>query len=61
MIIGFNQHGIPKDNKKRCHPERNEMEPRDLGTDFTANADQMRRFLDAASPCSERHIFSLCI
>jgi len=53
MIIGFNQHGIPKDNKKRCHPERNEMKPRDLGTDFTANADQMRRFLDAASPCSE--------
>ena len=30
-----------------------QSESKDLGTNYTANADFMRRFFDAASPCSE--------
>ena len=30
-----------------CHPERSETKSRDLGTDFTAKVDKMRRFLDS--------------
>jgi len=36
-------------NRKCCHPEGAEGESRDLGTDCTANIDQMRRSFDFAA------------
>ena len=32
---------------KRCHPQGSEAESRDLRTNLTEYADEMRRFLDA--------------